>query len=508
VLKEATHKTIYWWASAIVCVGMPLGEFIMSIGSIALFLNWILEGKFKEKFSVLKHNKPAVAILIIFALHLLGLLWTHDFDYAFRDLKVKLPILIFPLVFGSTKVFSRQEMVKLFVVFVAATLISTLISVGVYIKSIYGNTPLTSNRDISIFISHIRLSLMVVFSVVGMFYFLKQKELKAINVAFASIYFLFFLALLQSLTGWLLMLMFIGIYPLLWGKINVRNGLLSIIFFSIVISCLIAISKPSYRSYFVPSETEFPVFTEQGNAYAHNLQSKQLENGHYVWRNICDKELQEEWIKRSDISLADTDKKGQPIKATLIRYLTSMQLKKDAQGIKTLTELDIENIESGQATKELRNGVLQRVHEFFFEMAALREGQNPSNNSVGQRFFAWDLAADIIKKNLIIGVGTGDVANAFSIAYEQSDKVITKQIRAHNQYLTLLVAFGLLGIIPIFIFFYLAFSKASVHNGLKWLFYTIILFSFMFEDTLETQAGVTFFAFFAGLFCSPKNEIN
>jgi O-antigen ligase len=506
VLKEATHKTIYWWASAIVCVGMPLGEFIMSIGSIALFLNWILEGKFKEKISVLKHNKPAVAILIIFALHLLGLLWTHDFNYAFRDLKVKLPILIFPLVFGSTRVFSRQEIVKLFIVFVSATLISTLISVGVYIKSIYENTLLTSNRDISIFISHIRLSLMVVLSVVGMFYFLKQKELKAINVAFASIYFLVFLALLQSLTGWLLMLVFIGIYPLLWGKLNARNGVLTAVFFSIVIICLATLSKPSYRSYFVPLETEFPLFTEQGNAYAHNLQSKQLENGHYVWRNICDKELQDEWIKRSDISLADIDKKGQPIKATLIRYLTSMQLKKDAIGVKTLTELDIENIESGQATKQLRNGLLQRVHEFFFEMAALRDGQNPSNNSVGQRFFAWDLAADIIKKNLIIGVGTGDVANEFSFAYEQSDKVITKQIRAHNQYLTLLVAFGLLGVIPILIFFYLMLNKAAMHNGLKWLFYTIILFSFMFEDTLETQAGVTFFAFFAGLFCFPKAD--
>jgi O-antigen ligase len=403
-------------------------------------------------------------------------------------------------------VFSREEIIKLFVVFVAATILSTLVSVGVYIKTMYGDTPLTNTRDISIFISHIRLSLMVVFSVVGMFYFLKHKELKAINVLFASIYFLLFLALLQSLTGWLLMLLFIGVYPLLWGKINMLNSALTAVFFSIVIVGLVSISKPSYTSYFVPSEIDFPVFTEQGNTYAHHLQSKQLENGHYVWRNISEKELQEEWVKRSDISLTEKDKKSQPIKATLIRYLTSMQLKKDAIGVKTLTELDIENIENGQATKYLRTGVLQRVHEFFFEMAALRDGQNPSNNSVGQRFFAWELAAEIIKKNPIIGVGTGDVSHEFSMAYEQSDKVITKQIRAHNQYLTFFVAFGVLGIIPVLMFFYLAFSKAQMHNGLKWLFYTIILFSFMFEDTLETQAGVTFFAFFSGLFCLPKTE--
>jgi hypothetical protein len=507
LLGEKWHKIIYWWSSALVCIGMPLGEFFMSVGTITLLINWIIEGGFANKVQRLKQNKAALIIIGIVLLHALGLLWSEDITYGLHDLKIKLPIVVFGLVFGSTTIFSEKDIRNLFLAFVSATVISSLISVGVFLSAKFNQKPLVNIREISVFISHIRLSLMAVFSIVGLFYFLKRKELKAINVIPTVVYLSLFLLLLQSLTGGILLLIFVALFPCLWNTPSIKNIFISFAISALIIVAVVYAALPHYHYYFTPQEEDFPIHSELGTMYAHDMQSEQLENGFYVWRNIAQSELQQEWSKRSTIPLDSLDKKRQPIKATLIRYLTSKQLKKDAVGVKALTEIDIDNIENGKANNIDNSTIIYRLHEFFFEMAALRDGQNPSNNSIGQRLYAWGLSSEIIQKNMLFGVGSGDVKQAIENSYSKNDKEISKQIRAHNQFITFAIAFGLMSIFLIVGFFYLAIVKVPQLNGLKWLFYAIILFSFLFEDTLETQAGVTFFAFFAGLFCSPKNEI-
>ena len=45
----------------------------------------------------------------LFLLHLIGCLWTSDFDYAIKDLTIKLPLLILPIIIGTSKRFTVQE---------------------------------------------------------------------------------------------------------------------------------------------------------------------------------------------------------------------------------------------------------------------------------------------------------------------------------------------------------------------------------------------------------------
>ena len=106
----------------------------MSIGTISIFVNWLIQGNFREKLSTLKSNKIALSILVIFSFHLIGLLWSSDFDYAFHDLKIKVPILALTLVFGSQKVFDSNQIKNILLTFVSAVGVSVGVSLYTYLK--------------------------------------------------------------------------------------------------------------------------------------------------------------------------------------------------------------------------------------------------------------------------------------------------------------------------------------------------------------------------------------
>ncbi len=42
-------------------------------------------------------------------------------------------------------------------------------------------------------------------------------------------------------------------------------------------------------------------FTMEGNPYEHRVQSKEVENGHYVWIYVCEEELEREWNRMSEL---------------------------------------------------------------------------------------------------------------------------------------------------------------------------------------------------------------
>ena len=98
--------------------------------------------------------------------------------------------------------------------------------------------------------------------------------------------------------------------------------------------------------------------------------------------------------------------------------------------------------------------------------------------------------------NLLFGVGVGDVRVAFDRQYEIMNTQLKPEFRfrAHNQYLTFFITFGVIGgIWFILTLVYPLFLKKH-HTYLYIVFFAIMALSFVSEDTLETQAGVTLFA--------------
>jgi hypothetical protein len=79
------------------------------------------------------------------------------------------------------------------------------------------------------------------------------------------------------------------------------------------------------------------------------------------------------------------------------------------------------------------------------------------------------------------------------------------RLRSHNQFLAIGTAFGIIGLIWFLIaLFYPLFLKEYRIDYFYFLFIVIAVLSMLTEDTLESQAGVTFFAFFNSLFLFQK----
>jgi hypothetical protein len=254
-----------------------------------------------------------------------------------------------------------------------------------------------------------------------------------------------------------------------------------------------------------PDINHLPAKTLSGNNYTHHPELPYTENGHYIFIFLCYKELRQEWGKVSKIPYDSTDKKGQPLYGTLTRYMTSKGLHKDSVGFSKLSPKDIVNIEDGIASVTyLKSGFFSRFKRIKWE---LQKNNNPNGHSILQRLEYWKTAWKIIQENSIIGVGTGDVDDAFQTKYTSENSVLTPEnrLRAHQQLLTVWVSFGIIGLL-LFVSIHVLFAREQHghKNLIGFIFLLIILISYLSEDTLETQVGITFFSFFIAFFTMKK----
>ena len=148
-------------------------------------------------------------------------------------------------------------------------------------------------------------------------------------------------------------------------------------------------------------------------------------------------------------------------------------------------------------------GLYSRLSETAFEYNQYRFYHNPNGGSLSQRIEYTKASLYLIKQHPVFGVGTGDIPNAYQQAYDEEDSPLEPQYRykAHNQYLSITVGLGLVGLL-VFLFSLLTPYFASKRNRtyLYTVFMVVLLLSMLPEDTIESQAGVMWFAFFNSLF--------
>lgn len=509
-------------------VSLPIFNVGMSIATIymgGITLVFFLTQKLIFKKSVLGTNNPfknkvVWMIMSIYFLHLIGLLYTDDISYALHDLKTKVPLLVIPFMLAYLPVLTKKEVKVLLGFFVAAVLFSVLSSLCVYWGIVQKD--FHDVRKITVLfiskISHIRLSLLVVFSMVVLIYYYNKKEIKWYHLLMIILPMIYFLYVIQSITGILIFGSLVALY--IFKKIlEIKNNNNRLAYATIYLASIAGVSLLllSYvNNYFWVDDPihNLEMTTPRGNPYDHNVNYKVIENHHYIWYYVCWGELNAAWNKRSDVAFDGQDKNGQIIYGTLIRYMASKGLRKDQDGMAQLTEEDIRKVENGQTSivQDHKSPILYRLDGIIAEFNKYLNGGNPSGNSVTQRIEFWKAAKEIIKENPMLGVGTGDVENEFQNQYEIMNSLLEEKyrLRAHNQYLTIAVTFGLAGLIwfLVVLIFPLKF-KENRRNFLFMGFFVIMMLSFLAEDTLETQAGVTLVSFFMPfLLIQLQKELN
>jgi len=509
LLNGRYHRMIYTGSLMLIAVSLPLTIFSTSVAQFILLGNWLAEGEFTKKWQRLKSRPAFLVFMGLYLLHLVGMLWTNNLNDGLKDLQIKVPLLMIPLIAGSCEFLTKGELRRIFLSFTIGVVIASFASILAMARII----PVDPGdyRNYSLFISHIRFSLMIVLAwsfAVNYIFIEKGPWNKAEHIfyIFSVIWLPVFLVFLRSLSGlliFILLIFILGLYRILRMKDPVTKFMLLVFLLLIPLLSVLYVEEviKDYYTVDLIDVNDLDSLTIEGNPYLNQTWRMETENGHFVWLYVCKPELMREWNKVSDIDFDGRDLRGQRLRLTLIRYMTSLNLRKDAAGFRQLTPADIRAVENG-TTNVIYNkkySLYPRIYELVWEMDTYRKRPNPNNHSVVQRMYYLDAGWHIARQHLLFGVGTGDIPDEFRAYYEKVNSPLTenRRRRAHNQYLTFAIAFGIPGfVIAMFTLIWPVIKTKRWRFFVPFVFLFTMALSMLNEDTLETSAGATPFALF------------
>ncbi len=512
-------RQVHIGALALAAIMLPWSEFLLSNAQFLLVGNWLVEGvvrkdlagRFKRAFT----HPGGLVFLTFFGLHLLGLLWTEDMAWGLDLCRILLPVLAFAPVLVSTPRLSPRELRVILVLGAWSAVASTGVCLALK-HEVIGDG---GYRELSIFISHIRLALLLCFSIAVFALMRGQALWSRIVHGLAIGWCLFFLDRLSSLPGFIIVALMAG-YGL-WRWTATQRG--SVRWALRTATLLVPLTAAAYvhwcvREFFREDGTDLAHLdfrSAGGEPYYHDRERPLRENGHYVWTYVADGELQRAWERRSELPYLHLDGKGQPVRHTLVRYMASMGLRKDSIGALSLSDEDVRRVENGVTSivTGRRDPVRARIHQVLYEWDHYRTKGDASGHSVAMRYEFLRAGWAIARPNLLFGVGTGDTRPSFAAQYEreQSRLGTNWRLRAHNEYLTLLISFGITGLLwSLFSWWWPAWREGAFQRPLFACWAIIFTVSCFSEDTIETQMGATFFAYFYTLlvFAYPSGALS
>ena len=491
---------------------LPFSVYVVSMCLIGLGVYVVLEGNYKKRFQNVYQKKSLLIFLSIYAVHLIWMIGTNDFGAGVENLRIKLPILVLPFVIATSVTFDKNWIKILLKFFIASVFTATIVCSIVY----FWISPHKINdvRSISMFISHIRFSLLIVTCIFIMIKWILEDGWK-INASkllylILIIWFIIFLMMMRSLTG--LIVMVVTSYVLIFVFVRIiKYQFLKIgaifLLFAIPLGSFVFIRNQinNFYNFEKIDIKSLEKKTVNGNPYYHDPKDWNVENGHKVALYICQPELRKEWNKRSNYKYDSLDMKQQSIVFTLLRYMTSKGLRKDSVGITKLTQADISNIERGNTNVIYlgKLGLRSRIYEVIWEFDQYRHGAGVNKHSVTQRIVYMQIALKLIKDNFWFGIGTGDLKAAYEQYYKTHDTGLSKerQFLTHNEFLRFFVVFGFIGFLIIMAaFIFPVFIEKKWFSYYFIMIFTIVFLSFLNEDTLESHIGVTFSIMFYSLF--------
>jgi len=129
------------------------------------------------------------------------------------------------------------------------------------------------------------------------------------------------------------------------------------------------------------------------------------------------------------------------------------------------------------------------------------------------RITRWKESLRIISESPIYGHGTGSEIQKLKEKYKEKNLIYSyfKEYNSHNQFLSIAIKHGIIGLILITLILIFYFTIAIKQKDFIYLsFLIIILFNFFIENVLDTNKGIFFFAFFNTLLgyynLNKKNE--
>ncbi len=401
----------------IIAFTLPFYQQVSIFAIIALVIAWIVQKKYLS-IDITFKNAPFIFILIgFFVLHLVGLLWSDDLQYGWKDIETKLSFLIFPLFLGTTFI-TEKVINKIKQTFIAGNIIACIYClITAIINYVHTNDQTvffykfySSLLHVTYFTIYLNLVLL----------FLLEDAIKHWNS---------FITLKKTRLIAVMIFIVLNIL-LLSARTAIATSLITVLFYSII----------QIRKY----------------------------------------------------------KKGIAI---LVISLIGVAL------------LNFKITQLYNRYKQVEDVIMQNNPEAKPVEPATPE--TPAYNSTQSRIEFWKSAAAVIKRNWLIGVGTGDLKEELVKQYQANNFQygVENRFSPHNQYLHTGVILGVVGITLLLCCLLLPLRLAILQrNWLYICFQVIIILNAITESILERQNGIIFYAFFSVLFyrqsiSNPKDEL-
>ncbi|MBM3453219.1 MAG: hypothetical protein FJX84_08765 [Bacteroidetes bacterium] len=470
-----SHFYIHFLVLSLFAIGIVCSKALMSIGILLGLLNVLLEGDYQNLLLKLKMNRAFWLISGLFILHLLGLIWTTNLAEGFDDLRMKTSLVTVPFIVFAKAEESLKVRERILALLLATICFISFLNVLTFYQ-VFGFRDYTDMRQLSLFGSHIRFSLLIAFGIaLSLFYFDKTRKYFFL---FLVAYLIFYTLLSQVLAGLIAVFVVFTVYGVKKISKN-RFKWVGIFILSIVVLVLISIL---FYLITPPKKSNLPV---------------------------NEKQLASFWKKSSKIDYFGKDNKNQPVSSTMIRYMHSKGLSADSVGSLKLTKNDILEIEKGTADiREKTPGFIGKLNEVRFQ---IHIATNPNGSTIRQRIEFWKTGVQLIEDNFFLGVGSGDIKDEYKRRYEQNKSLLLpgNRLEAHNTFLTFFITFGIFGFLYFLYFLFVTIQEFYKRvDFLSFVFILIITSSFFTEDTLETQMGITIFSFLLSLFYLKNNTLN
>lgn len=494
--------------SVLLFIGFGFSEALISIGIGLLFLHSFFINHSELKQNLTK-NKSFLSLLFVFVFFLVGALVTHDKQLAIKEINRNLFWILIPTGVALTpKINSKQFWNLLFFYVIIITLATFSTTINYFVRD-YN----LENFRLASLIRHSSLS---IYSVFALFILIVGKiqgdgilrKIKVVPLIIWITWLFLFLSVQKSLLG--IIALFAGTIVFLIIQIRrIANKRKKILLWSgLVVTVLFPIVYLSVATYIYYNTSEktpnLNLKTIQGNSYSFDLSNKTKENGEYVFWYICQEEMINAWRTHFGADIFDETPHGDVIYDVAVRYLTSKGLKKDAAGIQQLTHDDFCNIKKGIANHifvDKKYSFYPRVYQSIWELDVYFNSGDPNNKSLSQRI-EYVKAAFYIIKNKPFGIGVGNCKIEYEKAFNALNSELKPEYRieAHNQYMSYIVKFGVIGAIIVFaLIFWPIFKEKKKKNVLLILFVTITLAVCIGDNFLELHSGLSFFAFFYSL---------
>ncbi|HET7818194.1 MAG TPA: O-antigen ligase family protein [Bacteroidia bacterium] len=214
-MKKELNEKIHFSLTCILALLMPVWPNALPATIALLLLNWIIGKNFLHLFRKEANSYIFFLTISLYILYAIGMLWTKNAIYGWKDLETKLSLFIFPIVFYSSKKFNQDQIKNIFKFFFYGCLIASILCLShasyqyLHTKYLLSNNRQAWDYGINFFLKS-RLSVWIHPSYIAMYfcmaiiglYWVKAKEEKTLTEKYIIPYILsIFIFLFSSKAG-------------------------------------------------------------------------------------------------------------------------------------------------------------------------------------------------------------------------------------------------------------------------------------------------------------------